>query len=310
MLTSMTGRSDHDRRPDDDGHRAQLDRHRPHAGRARAARLPDDDRRRGAQRAALEQRRRRPPARVPAPRRAAVRRVHGPRRPGHLAWPSWRARGSPRPTCSGRARSGGGRCRRSPSRSAASCGPASGSSTPTTAASTRRPTSAASASSTTPSCASPTGSSPTSASSCRPGAVLLVTADHGQVEVGPNIIEPDPELLAMVTQQSGEGRFRWWHTARGGADELAEAAAERYDDVAWVVTREQVLDEHWFGPTIVAADRLPPRRRRPRDPRPGQLPRPRRLRPVRAGVPPRLADVGRGARPPPRRRPVRPKGSR
>ncbi|MET0459134.1 MAG: alkaline phosphatase family protein, partial [Ilumatobacteraceae bacterium] len=86
-----------------------------------------------------------------------------------------------------------------------------------------------------------------------PGAVLLVTADHGQVEVGRNIIEPDPELLAMVTQQSGEGRFRWWHTARGGADELAEAAAERYDDVAWVVTREQVLDDHWFGPTIAPA---------------------------------------------------------
>jgi hypothetical protein len=86
-----------------------------------------------------------------------------------------------------------------------------------------------------------------------PGAVLLVTADHGQVEVGRNIIEPDPELLTMVTQQSGEGRFRWWHTARGGADELAKAAAERYDDVAWVVTREQVLDEHWFGPTISPA---------------------------------------------------------
>jgi hypothetical protein len=86
-----------------------------------------------------------------------------------------------------------------------------------------------------------------------PGAVLLVTADHGQVDVGRNIIEPDPELLAMVTQQSGEGRFRWWHTSRGRADELAAAAAERYDDVAWVVTREQVLDEHWFGPTISPA---------------------------------------------------------
>ena len=61
-LTSMTGGADHDRRPDDDGDRAELDRHRADAGRARAARLPDDDRRRGAQRAALDQRRRRPPA--------------------------------------------------------------------------------------------------------------------------------------------------------------------------------------------------------------------------------------------------------
>ena len=43
------------------------------------------------------------------------------------------------------------------------------------------------------------------------GAVLLVTADHGQVDVGDNIIEPTPELLGMLTLQSGEGRFRWWH---------------------------------------------------------------------------------------------------
>ena len=46
------------------------------------------------------------------------------------------------------------------------------------------------------------------------GAALLVTADHGQVEVGDRVIEPSPELLAMVAAQSGEGRFRWWHTGR------------------------------------------------------------------------------------------------
>ena len=52
--------------------------------------------------------------------------------------------------------------------------------------------------------------------------------------------------------QSGEGRFRWWHARPGSADDLAKAAAERYEDLAWVVTREQVIDEHWFGPTIAA----------------------------------------------------------
>jgi hypothetical protein len=83
-----------------------------------------------------------------------------------------------------------------------------------------------------------------------PGAVLLVTADHGQVEVGDRIIDPPQELLDLVAVQSGEGRFRWWHARHGAADELAKAAAERYDDVAWIVTREQVVDEHWFGPTI------------------------------------------------------------
>ncbi len=84
----------------------------------------------------------------------------------------------------------------------------------------------------------------------RPGAVLLVTADHGQVEVGDNVIDPDPALLAMVAAQSGEGRFRWWHTHRATPDEVAKAAIDVYGDVAWVVTKEQTLDEGWFGPTV------------------------------------------------------------
>lgn len=81
------------------------------------------------------------------------------------------------------------------------------------------------------------------------GAALLVTADHGQVEVGDRIIEPDRGLLAGVAMQSGEGRFRWWHAA-GNVDELAKEALDAYGDVAWVVTKDQVLDEGWFGATV------------------------------------------------------------
>ena len=83
-----------------------------------------------------------------------------------------------------------------------------------------------------------------------PGAVLLVTADHGQVEVGDRVLVPDPAVMAMVATQSGEGRFRWWHVNRASVDELAKAAIDAYGDVAWIVTREQVLDEQWFGPTV------------------------------------------------------------
>jgi len=82
------------------------------------------------------------------------------------------------------------------------------------------------------------------------GASLLVTADHGQVQVGDNLIVPAAELLSMVGQQSGEGRFRWWHARRGAAGALLEASKAAYADVAWVVSRDQVLDEHWFGPTL------------------------------------------------------------
>ena len=83
-----------------------------------------------------------------------------------------------------------------------------------------------------------------------PGAVLIVTADHGQVHVGERIIDPAPELLTMVAAQSGEGRFRWWHSRRGASEELLAAATEVYGAHAWVVTRQQMIDDEWFGPTL------------------------------------------------------------
>ena len=82
------------------------------------------------------------------------------------------------------------------------------------------------------------------------GAVLLVTADHGQVHVGDNVLTPPTELLDLCNLQSGEGRFRWLHARRGALAELAAAAEERFADVAWVRSREQLLDERWFGPVV------------------------------------------------------------
>jgi hypothetical protein len=82
-----------------------------------------------------------------------------------------------------------------------------------------------------------------------PGAVLCITADHGQVEVGDRIVTPCNEVLAATRYQSGEGRFRWFHAKRGATEALAEACSA-HADVAWVVTREQVLDEHWFGASV------------------------------------------------------------
>ena len=82
------------------------------------------------------------------------------------------------------------------------------------------------------------------------GVAVLVTADHGQVEVGERVIHPSDELLAPVTLQSGEGRFRWLHCAPVDVDALAAAAHDAHGDVAWVVTKAQTLDEGWFGPTV------------------------------------------------------------
>jgi hypothetical protein len=79
--------------------------------------------------------------------------------------------------------------------------------------------------------------------------VLIVTADHGQVHVGDGTIFPSRDVLDLVRHQSGEGRFRWLHSIRGREAALLEACSQ-YKDVAWVVTRDQVLDEQWFGSRI------------------------------------------------------------
>src|SRR5207248_9542675 len=47
-----------------------------------------------------------------------------------------------------------------------------------------------------------------------PGAGPVVTSDHGQVDVGRNLIGIDPELMAQTSLVSGEGRFRWLHSRR------------------------------------------------------------------------------------------------
>ena len=48
-----------------------------------------------------------------------------------------------------------------------------------------------------------------------PGAVLLVTADHGQIDVGPRVELLGREVMATVRFFSGEGRFRWVHALPG-----------------------------------------------------------------------------------------------
>ncbi len=83
-----------------------------------------------------------------------------------------------------------------------------------------------------------------------PGAALLVTADHGQVSVGDNIVHPSEQLLSLVSLQSGEGRFRWLHARRGAADDLLAAASDEFAGTGWVYTREQLIADGWFGPTV------------------------------------------------------------
>ncbi len=84
-----------------------------------------------------------------------------------------------------------------------------------------------------------------------PGVALVITSDHGQVDVGDRVFPPHPEVLSHVAGQSGEARFRWLHAVPGAEASLLDAARAHHEDVAWVVSREQVLDECWFGPKVL-----------------------------------------------------------
>lgn len=88
-----------------------------------------------------------------------------------------------------------------------------------------------------------------------PGSVLLVTADHGQVEVGANTTALHADVSALTVYQSGEGRFRWLHTRTGVVDELWAAANEHHGDMAWVMRRDELIDGGWFGPRVTDAAR-------------------------------------------------------
>lgn len=79
------------------------------------------------------------------------------------------------------------------------------------------------------------------------GAALVIIADHGQVQVGDRIVKPATDVLRLVHHQSGEGRFRWLHARSGAARELKSACTERYGDIAWVVDRDEVIADKWFG---------------------------------------------------------------
>ena len=64
------------------------------------------------------------------------------------------------------------------------------------------------------------GSTSWSTASCRGlprGAALVVTADHGQVEVGDDAVRLSSDVLSNCSLQSGEGRFRWLHARPGRA---------------------------------------------------------------------------------------------
>jgi hypothetical protein len=81
-------------------------------------------------------------------------------------------------------------------------------------------------------------------------AALLVTADHGQVDVPPERrfdLDGDPRLRAGVTHVAGEARLRYLHTAPGSRDDVLAAWRGVLGPAAEVVTRDDAIAAGWYG---------------------------------------------------------------
>lgn len=92
-----------------------------------------------------------------------------------------------------------------------------------------------------------------------PGATLAISADHGMVDV-PHSRRLDlataPGLREGIAIVGGEPRLAQLYCRPGASQRVADRFADVLGELAWVRTRDQAIDEGWFGPV---EDRVRPR---------------------------------------------------
>lgn len=84
-----------------------------------------------------------------------------------------------------------------------------------------------------------------------PGTVLVVTADHGMVDVDHSRlvdVATTPALSRDVTLVAGEPRASHVHVTPGTAEAVVDRWRSVLGDDALVVTREEAVTAGWFGP--------------------------------------------------------------
>ncbi len=87
-----------------------------------------------------------------------------------------------------------------------------------------------------------------------PDTVLLLTADHGMVDVPPQAridYSAEPDLVEAVRHTAGEPRMVHLYlepdAGEGARERLVAAWLKRYGKLAWVLTREQAIEAGYFG---------------------------------------------------------------
>ncbi|MEV0298458.1 alkaline phosphatase family protein [Nocardia sp. NPDC050710] len=92
-----------------------------------------------------------------------------------------------------------------------------------------------------------------------PDAALLVTADHGMVELESTVdFDRAEELSEGVAQLGGEPRARHVYTRKGAAADVADAWRATLGPDFEVLPRAEVIARGWFGPIVTheVADRI------------------------------------------------------
>ena len=86
---------------------------------------------------------------------------------------------------------------------------------------------------------------------------LLLTADHGIVDVAPHnhvLIDTDPALLDGIRHIAGEPRCLQLHFEPDATTELRDAVTARWRESesarSWVATRAEAIAEGWFGSSV------------------------------------------------------------
>jgi hypothetical protein len=82
-------------------------------------------------------------------------------------------------------------------------------------------------------------------------AALLVTADHGMLDVPPHTrldLDATPELAEGVRLLAGEPRARYLHAVPGAQADLLARWREVLGDRAWVAGRDEAIASGVFGP--------------------------------------------------------------
>jgi hypothetical protein len=87
------------------------------------------------------------------------------------------------------------------------------------------------------------------------GAVLVVTGDHGMIDVpdgGRIDVDEVDGLMTEVSVLAGEPRMRHVHAVKGAAADVLATWREALADRFWVAAREEAIEGGWFGPRVPA----------------------------------------------------------